>query len=139
MANNFRDLFKNIRYVDKSHIEECFNDILEYIEKCETRVEDADKKLKEWNKDEEIQKLKEQLEAKRHEEANRMVFIISAEEKEAINNWIDKHIEEKHGGNRYAGAIGGQFTYKFIPTSIGEIGEIVCGACGESFCFRELD
>lgn len=64
-------------------------------------------------------------------------FNISSEEYEEIQKWINKHTEEKHDGNRYAGAIGGRYSYVFIPTSIGEIGEIRC-SCGDSFCFKEL-
>lgn len=66
-----------------------------------------------------------------------MIFEITEKELKEINKWINKHVEEKHNGNHYAGAIGGRFSYKFTPTSIGDIGEIIC-SCGESFLFREL-
>lgn len=36
------------------------------------------------------------------------------------------------------GAIGGRYTFEFIPCSIGTIGTIKCGKCGEKFIFREL-
>lgn len=65
-------------------------------------------------------------------------FPISKEEKESIRHWIDEHEYEKHGGKLYGGAIGGAYTYKFTPTSIGIVGEVECN-CGEKFCFRELD
>ena len=64
--------------------------------------------------------------------------MLSKEELAKINEWKEKHVEEKHDGSYYAGAIGGMFTYQFIPTSIGDIGEIIC-SCGEKFCFRELE
>jgi hypothetical protein len=64
--------------------------------------------------------------------------VSTEKETKAISEWINKHIEEKHGGNSYAGAIGGRFSYNFTPTSIGEIGVIKC-SCGDSFCFRELN
>ena len=57
-------------------------------------------------------------------------FPISAEAKSRINEWKKNH---RHDG----GAIGGTFTYEFIPTSIGTIGTIKC-ACGDSFTFEDL-
>lgn len=64
-------------------------------------------------------------------------FNISKKEWEAIKQWQEKHIKEKHNGNDYAGAIGGRYTYEFTPTSIGDIGAIKCG-CGAEFTFKEL-
>jgi hypothetical protein len=65
-------------------------------------------------------------------------FPISIEEKKVLLEWIRSHEEDKHNGELYSGAVGGAYTYKFTPTSIGTIGEIECN-CGEKFCFRELD
>ena len=39
---------------------------------------------------------------------------------------------------RIGGAIGGRYTFEFIPCTIGTIGTIKCGDCGEKFTFREL-
>ena len=117
-------------------VNEIVSEVVDFAEKCEKRVLTAEKQVAEWNKDEEIQKLQEKI-AELKKKPEGMSFYISAEEKQAINEWIDQHINEKHNGDHYAGAIGGRFTYKFIPTSIGDIGEIVC-SCGDKFCFREL-
>lgn len=57
-------------------------------------------------------------------------FPISAEAESQINEWKKNH---RHND----GAIGGTFTYEFIPTSIGTIGTIKC-ACGDSFTFEDL-
>ena len=57
-------------------------------------------------------------------------FPISAETGSRINEWKKNH---RHDG----GAIGGTFTYEFIPTSIGTIGTIKC-ICGDSFTFEDL-
>ena len=86
---------------------------------------------------EEKSKEKRESEEKTKEEKPGLAFCITVEENKKIQKWMKRHINEKHGGNGYAGAIGGKFSYKFIPTSIGDIGEIHCD-CGESFCFREL-
>jgi hypothetical protein len=39
---------------------------------------------------------------------------------------------------RAGGAIGGTWTYKFVPTSIGTIGTCICGKCQEEFTFQDL-
>ena len=56
-------------------------------------------------------------------------FPITIAENERITKWQDEHIQKYHGGNPYAGAIGGRFEYLFIPTSIGTIGTCFCGLC----------
>lgn len=66
-----------------------------------------------------------------------MTFSISQKEWEVIKQWQEKHIKEKHNGNDYAGAIGGRFSFEWIPTSIGEVGTVKC-SCGEEFTFQEL-
>ena len=33
--------------------------------------------------------------------------------------------------------VGGKYIYKFVPTSIGTIGKVVC-SCGEEFTFQDL-
>ena len=132
-----RDVCEMLRSLRKPDIDGCFKDIKAYIEMCENDRKVALDKVAEWNKDEEIQKLKEEIKELKTKKNKGMTFVIDEEETKAISEWIDKHIEEKHNGSRYAGAIGGRFTYRFVPTSIGEIGEVVC-SCGETFCFREL-
>ena len=66
-----------------------------------------------------------------------MSFNISKKEWEAIKQWQEKHIKEKHNENDYAGAIGGRYSFKWIPTSIGDVGIVKC-SCGEEFTFKEL-
>lgn len=61
-------------------------------------------------------------------------FPISESEEKAIKKWQTKHEKNHKGGY---GAIGGKYTYIFIPTSIGTVGTIKC-LCGESFDFQEL-
>lgn len=99
-------------------------------------LEAENKKLKEKrNKDEYIQSLLNRIEEL--ESRISFDFSISREEKNAIEEWKRKHINEKHNGNSYYGAIGGRFTYEFVPTSLGDIGSIRC-SCGDEFIFKEI-
>ena len=131
-----KKLFKNYRYVE---FEEAIMAIINRINDAETKKDEAYKQLEEWNKDEEIQKLKSEIESLQNKLWNtrRYSFEITPEEHEAIEEWKEKHVEEKHNGDTYAGAIGGRYKYIFVPTSIGTVGSIKC-SCGETFCFSKL-
>ena len=91
-------------------------------------------------KDKKLQEMKAELE-KMQREYNRG-FPITDDEWKAIETWKEKHDREVHGltecNERIGGAIGGRYTFEFIPTTIGIIGTIKCGSCGEKFTFREL-
>ena len=62
-------------------------------------------------------------------------FPISEEEDKNIKEWI-KNQQEKNPG--IGGAVGGRFTYKFIPTGLGTVGTIIDGFTGDEFTFQEL-
>lgn len=131
-----KKLFRNYRYIE---FEDVIMAIIDRINDAESKKDEAYKQLEEWNKDEEIQKLKSKIESLQNElwNARRYSFEITPEEHEAIEEWKKKHVKEKHNGDAYAGAIGGRYKYIFVPTSIGTVGSIKC-SCGETFCFSEL-
>lgn len=131
-----KKLFRNQRFIN---FEDVIMAIIDRINDAETKKDEAYKQLEEWNKDEEIQELKNKIESLQNELWNisKYSFEITPEEYEAIEEWKKKHIEEKHNGDAYAGAIGGRYKYIFVPTSIGTVGSIKC-SCGETFCFSEL-
>lgn len=108
------------------------NDLLKRLRQLELSVENLKKENAELKsehyKDEQLSNMKDKL--------NRMKkdyyrgFPISEEEEEQINKFQDKY-------RKYYGAIGGAFTYKFTPTSIGVIGEVIAPN-SESFVFKDL-
>ena len=118
-----------------------FDKLLEAIEKKYNRErnfsehlrEELDKVKDEKYKDNELQEIKQELETMRKEYYRG--FPISKEEDEKIKTFIKKH-NEMHGS--YHGCIGGGYTYKFCPTSIGTSGSIICNRCKEEFEFQEL-
>jgi len=94
-------------------------------------------KLKEgvWEK-EEVSKLKREYEGMKRKYYN--AFIVTDEQWNKIHEWQDKHTKEKHNDNALrGGAIGGVYTYKFVPTGIGTYGCVKCN-CGEEYVFSEL-
>lgn len=107
------------------------------------RLEEENEKLKEeiW-KDEELQKMRQELEDMREEYYRG--FPISKKEDESIKEWIKEHEAKVHGLDtlekrmKAAGVSGGGYTYKFYPTAIGTSGEIICNRCGELFEFCGL-
>ena len=104
-----------------------------YIEKLQTATKEAQNKLAEFKKDEEIQYWKDLYENARL--SQKYGFPISEEEHNSIMQWQRTHDAEAHGlrmnHERLAagGAIGGRYFYRFVPTSIGTSGECVCGSC----------
>lgn len=131
-----KKLFRNQRFIN---FEEAIMAIIDRINDAETKKNEEYKQLEEWNKDEEIQKLKSEIESLQNKLWNvrRYSFEITPEEHEVIEEWKKKHVKEKHNGDAYAGAIGSRYKYIFVPTSIGTVGSIKC-SCGETFCFSEL-
>lgn len=110
------------------------------IKRNEALIENNEKLKSETYKDETVSKLKEENERLLND--TKRGFTISENEEEKINKWKTSHIRKKHTDKttkkpKSFGAIGGNFTYEFIPTSIGTIGSIKC-SCGECFTFRDL-
>ncbi len=129
-------LFKDISYCRKEEFIETMAELANYISEVEQARADAAQKVKDFNKDEEIVKLKAKLEEKQKRAKNLITFSIESEYVEKIKEWKKRHEKEKHNGSDYAGAIGGRYTYEFTPTSIGTFGRIRC-SCGDHFDFDD--
>ena len=131
-------------YMEVETVDKCmkmlryrFNDQKKTINNLRNQIKDfTDSQYK----DKELQKMKVELEKMRRE-YNR-VFPITDKEWDAIETWKGKHDREVHGltecNEKIGGAIGGRYIFEFIPCTIGTIGTIKCGDCGEKFIFREL-
>lgn len=87
-------------------------------------LEEINKELSDKQfKDKELQRLQDEVEHWRHVACQG--FTIDDEEYQAIKEWKENH---KHNS----------FYYKFVPTSIGDSGSIVCAKCGAEFEFKEI-
>lgn len=114
------------------------------FEAYESTIDRLSKKVRELEDeayaDGKMAEMKAEVEASRRAMARG--FSITDEEHEVIREWQKEHQLEAHGVDiesdcGYGGAIGGTWTYIFLPTSIGVIGEVQC-SCGEKLTFREL-
>nr|UVY61648.1 MAG: hypothetical protein [Bacteriophage sp.] len=141
--SRYREVLKMTYFTDS--VSDLCQGIIDKVDTYEKRIkylEEENKKLKdEHYKDSEMQRMKTELE-KAKDDLHRG-FPISKEEEEKIKEWQLKHDAEKHGLKtmeqrlRAGGCCGGRYTYQFVPTSIGTIGEVIC-SCGEKFTFQDL-
>jgi hypothetical protein len=125
--------------------EECLMAMQKRYKDAEAAIENLEKENKalkdEHYKDGELQRIQEELTSLKR--ARYRGFPISEEEQEKIKEWQKEHDKEVHGVTDIkgrltkAGAIGGDYTYEFIPTSIGTFGSIKC-TCGAKFEFQEV-
>lgn len=125
--------------------EKIINDITQELNWKDRRIEyleEENKKLRdEHYKDDEISKMKYQVETMRKDMLRG--FPISEKEKGKINEWMHEHDVKEHGLDsldkriKVCECVGGRYTYEFIPTSIGVVGTVKC-SCGKEFTFQEL-
>ena len=122
---------------DSKDLSKAIVDTIDYYKNAAEAAQQALNAFKEKAyKDEELQRLQ-----KENERLTTVIsgsFTVSPEEWEKIHVWQKLHIQKKHGGKNSQTAIGGAYTYSFIPTSIGDIGTVKC-VCGAEFTFRELE
>lgn len=124
--------------------EECLMAMQKRYQDAEAAIEKLEKENKalkdEHYKDGELQRIQEELTSLKR--ARYRGFPISEEEQEKIKKWQKEHDKEVHGVTDIkgyltkAGAIGGDYTYEFVPTSIGTFGSVKC-TCGAKFEFQE--
>lgn len=141
-SNTFKGGFSSYldgKYHDYQGLEGCLGEIKDLVEDAfafaERKAEENEElKNLHWE-NEKLQEMKEELE-KAKEDYYRG-FPISKEQAQACRDWEDQHWTNQHAApdtqSRLAkmGAIGGSFYYKFVPTSIGVSGCIVCSSCME--------
>lgn len=116
------------------HAEQIKNNI-KSLEKSLTTLVHQNKRLSEENqhlkedayKDDEL--IAMQVRLKEAETQLKLGFGITVQERQQIQLWQTEHLEKEHNNRQYFGAIGGNFNYVFIPTSIGVVGYCRCGGC----------
>ncbi len=64
------------------------------------------------------------------------VFKLSDTQYDRLNEWYERIINTKRSGDKYFGAIGGEISITFSPTSIGDF--ITAKCCGEEIDLSEV-
>ena len=107
-------------------------EILEYTKRQKDACDKAIETVRTWNKDEEIQKLKEQVDNLQRQLYND--FTLSVDENIAVEAWEEEHCKKYHrNGDTHC-----RLTYQFTPTALGVIGSVYCNNCGQEFTFRDV-
>lgn len=136
MAKIMKEIDGQVKFVNSDPLE-IIEELKSSIEYLQDSYDDArktiDKMKEETYKDDELAKLKD--ENQRLKDEMKYGFSISKEEYDAIGRWMKDWFDRKRNGDTYMGAIGGGFVYKFHPTSIGIIAEVVAPD-GETYEFR---
>lgn len=116
----------------KKVLQELYDHYRSVVNRNEWLQEENNKLKSDAYKDEELKKMKERYDSMK--DGYYRGFPISEEENKKINEWINK-ISKEYPANE--GAIGGRFTYEFIPTGVGTYGKIIDSISGKSFSFQE--
>lgn len=91
--------------------------------------------LKEWNKDEEIQKLKEE---KKYITSHCLLNGLSDKEIAAIKDFKEKHYKTCCGNGKYKSK-GNTWRYEISGTGLGHIIKIQCPECNEWLDVTDID
>lgn len=105
--------------IEKPNLELMFEEIKIYIEKLETNNKKLVERLQSYNKDEEVQKAKEEA----REVRRASLYMLSESEKVKANEWIANH-KTKGCNCRY-------HHYEIHPLGIGTAVYMVCNKCGD--------
>lgn len=77
----------------------------------------------------------------KHDDPKPLAYV-SKQQREAAREWMTKHDAERHISPgktfRYAGAIGGAYTWCVTRTSLGQVITVEC-ACGEKLDVSDYD
>lgn len=98
------------------------------------RVQDMESTLENWNKDDELQKLRNSNEwLHKHS-----LLTVSDKEMESLRAFRDKHYEMCCGNGKYKSK-GNTWIYTISGTGIGHIIKITCPECGQTEDVTDID
>lgn len=120
-------------YTDMTYIQNCLEKVEKQCEILDRMRVEAEEKVKEWNKDEEILKLEERIVklCRKYSEG----FVPSEKQWKKIRRWEEKHTNSKHrikikpGERRKYVPNAASFSYSFSYTHLGVMGMAICDTC----------
>lgn len=113
-------------YLEVYDMQNLFNQVIRQYNDMKQQVEDARQQVREFNKDEEIQKWKQIAEFNR----SHALHLMNDKELEADRAFRNEHYTRHHPIPTKAG--GNSYLYRLSGTGIGTIIEITCPECGET-------
>lgn len=135
-----KDAIKKIIYSNDNSFEDAINVINEEFQRLKEQRDAAIKRVKEYNKDEEIQKLENKIAEKDKEIESlckRSLMIMTNKERDARKAFIHKHYE-LHNNGEFKGN-GSTYIYTLTGTGLGTDITIKCPICGEEENITDID
>lgn len=127
----------------KPSSEELLEDLQECIANIKAERDDALRKLAEYSKDKEIQKIQNEFDA--YKEKRRAGFCPDMEQWKKIEAWEKTHSDVFHKApaksKQYAMKCNpnvARYEYQFEPTHVGTLGSVVCQTCRKKVFERSL-
>lgn len=114
----------NVSFITNSaDFDRTIEEMKESYHNMEKSCEDAYKKLREWNKDEEIQKLRDEISELR----KNSLLMLSDSERDAIQDFKRKHYDMH--SEQYQKGAGSTYIYRISGTGFGHCITIECPLC----------
>ncbi len=113
-------------------LDEQIEELRSYVKQLEDERDEAVARVREWNKDAEIQQAEEKIKAAYHQLHNG--FAPSDEQWEDIRKWEENHTAKYHklpqaDHPTKKRCNGPSFEYRFEHSPVGTLGEVVCTEC----------
>ena len=120
-------------HTNLTYIRSCLAEVEKQCEIMDKMRQDAEGKVEEWNKDDEIVRLEEKIVqlCRKYSEG----FNPSEEQWKKIEKWQERHINRKHKPKQASDQLRKydpndvSFTYEFGYTHLGTMGTVVCEKC----------
>ncbi|MBP3781785.1 MAG: hypothetical protein J6I68_00900 [Butyrivibrio sp.] len=133
---------KPTRAIMYRNLEGDVEDLLSYVEHIEKQREEAWERVREWNKDSEIQQAEDKVKAA-YKKLSRG-FAPDDDQWEQIEKWEKKHAEKYHKPPKTKEITkkllnGPNYSYQFEYSPIGTLGSVVCTVCAEKAMRNSLD
>lgn len=127
--NNAKKAVRTIMY---RNLEGNIEELLSYVERIEKQRDEAQQRVREWNKDSEIQRAEGKVQAA-YEQLSKG-FAPTDNQWEQIDKWEKKHAEKHHKAPKteYLTKMPPNcpnYSYRFEYSPLGTLGDVVCTVC----------
>lgn len=114
-------------FFELNKFDKCLKELEKEYSALQSENDELRRRLAEYNKDEEIQKLERQIKL----QSEMCLHLLVGKEKERVENFREKHYHSCNNGNRYI--------FELTGTGIGEGIEIKCPICSATEDVTDVD